>query len=224
MSCKARGPEGILVHMPAPMSAVRIWTREELRMAGKARPKGPTTVDACLHGRFRHGACIGDELAEMAELDRHMSRLWIARHAHHASCPARVPYGDAAGWWTRRHGCDPTMPAHSCGRGCSAAVRSPAARIRRCHLALGTCPPGDRLRGGRADGHHPHGWLARCFPSVSAGKRTPQHVAAEVCKNVAGVEIIHVAYSGSGPALIDLVAGQVLVLVEAMRPTSRRPT
>lgn len=51
---------------------------------------------------------------------------------------------------------------------------------------------------------------------ASAGNGTPQHVAAELFKRIASVEMIHVPYRGSGPALADLVGGQVQVMIDAM--------
>ena len=51
---------------------------------------------------------------------------------------------------------------------------------------------------------------------ASAGNGTPQHVAAEMFKKMAGVEMIHVPYRGSGPALVDLVGGQVQVMIDAV--------
>lgn len=51
---------------------------------------------------------------------------------------------------------------------------------------------------------------------ASAGNGTPQHAAAEMFKKMAGVEMIHVPYRGSGPALIDLVGGQVQVMIDAV--------
>ncbi|MBK1661064.1 Bug family tripartite tricarboxylate transporter substrate binding protein [Paracraurococcus ruber] len=51
---------------------------------------------------------------------------------------------------------------------------------------------------------------------ASAGNGTPQHVAAELFKRMAGVEMIHVPYRGSGPALTDLVGGQVQVMIDAV--------
>ncbi|WP_338618678.1 tripartite tricarboxylate transporter substrate binding protein [Pigmentiphaga sp. CHJ604] len=47
----------------------------------------------------------------------------------------------------------------------------------------------------------------------SAGNATIPHLAGELFKRVAGVEMVHVPYRGSGPALNDLLAGQVQVMV-----------
>jgi tripartite-type tricarboxylate transporter receptor subunit TctC len=44
---------------------------------------------------------------------------------------------------------------------------------------------------------------------ASSGPGSLQQIAAELFKSVAGVDIVHVPYKGSGQAVIDLVAGQV---------------
>ena len=51
---------------------------------------------------------------------------------------------------------------------------------------------------------------------ASAGNGTPQHVAGELFKMMAGVEMLHVPYRGSAPALADLLGGQVQVMFDAM--------
>ena len=49
---------------------------------------------------------------------------------------------------------------------------------------------------------------------ASGGNGTPPHINAEVFKSVAGVNLLHVAYKGGGPALVDLVAGRVHVMLD----------
>jgi tripartite-type tricarboxylate transporter receptor subunit TctC len=44
---------------------------------------------------------------------------------------------------------------------------------------------------------------------ASAGSGTPHHIAGEMFKQLAGVELVHVPYKGTGPAINDLLAGQV---------------
>jgi tripartite-type tricarboxylate transporter receptor subunit TctC len=47
---------------------------------------------------------------------------------------------------------------------------------------------------------------------ASAGNGTTPHVAGELFKMMAGVDLIHVPYRGNGPAITDLLGGQVQVL------------
>lgn len=51
---------------------------------------------------------------------------------------------------------------------------------------------------------------------ASAGIGTGNHVAGELFKMHTGVQMVHVPYRGGGPALIDLVAGQVQVMFGSM--------
>jgi tripartite-type tricarboxylate transporter receptor subunit TctC len=50
----------------------------------------------------------------------------------------------------------------------------------------------------------------------SAGNGTPAHLAAELFKSMAHVDMLHVPYKGSAPALTDLIAGNVSVLFSDM--------
>jgi tripartite-type tricarboxylate transporter receptor subunit TctC len=47
---------------------------------------------------------------------------------------------------------------------------------------------------------------------ASAGNGTPPHVAGELFKMMAGIDIVHVPYRGGGPALVDLLGGQVQMM------------
>ena len=49
---------------------------------------------------------------------------------------------------------------------------------------------------------------------ASAGIGGPQHVAGELFKYMAGVDLVHVPYRGSTPALVDLMGGQVQVMFD----------
>ncbi len=50
---------------------------------------------------------------------------------------------------------------------------------------------------------------------ASGGVGSGPHMAGELLKSVAGIEMTHVPYKGSGPALNDLLSGQVEVLITA---------
>src|SRR5262245_16351620 len=54
---------------------------------------------------------------------------------------------------------------------------------------------------------------------ASSGTGTSTHVAGELFKMMAGVDMIHVPYRGGGPALIDLIAGQVQVYFAGAQET-----
>ena len=54
---------------------------------------------------------------------------------------------------------------------------------------------------------------------ASAGVGGPQHVAGELFKAMAGVNLVHVPYRGTTPAVTDLLAGQVQVMFD-VTPTA----
>jgi tripartite-type tricarboxylate transporter receptor subunit TctC len=51
---------------------------------------------------------------------------------------------------------------------------------------------------------------------ASSGAGAPQRMAAEIFRINAGADMIHVPYKGSGPAMTDLVGGQVLMTAETV--------
>src|SRR5262245_7399600 len=58
--------------------------------------------------------------------------------------------------------------------------------------------------------------LARSRPGQiaysSSGNGSGGHLAAELLNSMAGIRMLHVPYKGGGPALMDLIAGQVQLL------------
>ncbi len=61
--------------------------------------------------------------------------------------------------------------------------------------------------------------LAKARPGsinfASAGSGSTAHLAGEQFKYLAGIDIVHVPYKGAGPALSDLIGGQVQMLISA---------
>jgi tripartite-type tricarboxylate transporter receptor subunit TctC len=60
--------------------------------------------------------------------------------------------------------------------------------------------------------------LGRAKPGTlfyaSSGAGSSQRMAAEYFKRITGLEMTHIPYKGSGPALVDLVGGQIQFMIE----------
>ena len=53
---------------------------------------------------------------------------------------------------------------------------------------------------------------------ASSGVGSTQHLAGEMFKLLTGVNVVHVPYKGSGPAVVDLLAGHVSMNFDTMPP------
>jgi tripartite-type tricarboxylate transporter receptor subunit TctC len=53
----------------------------------------------------------------------------------------------------------------------------------------------------------------------SAGNGTTSHLATELLKQAAGVSIVHIPYRGGGPAMVDLLGGQIDMLFDVTPST-----
>ena len=62
--------------------------------------------------------------------------------------------------------------------------------------------------------------LAKAKPGdmtyASAGNGSPQHLTGEQFKLVTKTDMVHIPYKGSGPAMIDLMGGQVKSMIETV--------
>jgi len=67
--------------------------------------------------------------------------------------------------------------------------------------------------------------LAKAKPGAlnyaSSGNGSPGHLAAELFKQIAGIQMTHIPYKGAGPALTDVVAGHAQLYFTA--PISAQP-
>lgn len=55
---------------------------------------------------------------------------------------------------------------------------------------------------------------------ASIGNGSPSHLAMEMLRRAAGIEMTHVPYKGSGPALQDLIAGHVPLMMDSVVSSS----
>jgi tripartite-type tricarboxylate transporter receptor subunit TctC len=62
--------------------------------------------------------------------------------------------------------------------------------------------------------------LAKARPGqlnyASVGQGSPNHLGMELLKALAGIEMMHVPYKGTGPALTDLLGGQIQLMFNSM--------
>ena len=54
------------------------------------------------------------------------------------------------------------------------------------------------------------------FTFASAGNGTTSHLAGEILKSQAKVSMVHIPYRGGAPAMVDLIAGNVDLMIEVM--------
>jgi tripartite-type tricarboxylate transporter receptor subunit TctC len=65
--------------------------------------------------------------------------------------------------------------------------------------------------------------LAKAKPGfltyASSGNGSSQHLSTELLKSLTGTDMTHVQYKGAGPALVDVISGQVSLTITAMSAT-----
>ncbi len=59
------------------------------------------------------------------------------------------------------------------------------------------------------------------YSYASSGLGTPLHLSGEMFKTMTGTDMVHVPYRGSGPALTDLMAGQVQIQFDNLPSASQ---
>src|SRR5438128_2587414 len=85
----------------------------------------------------------------------------------------------------------------------------------RSRLSHQTRPPDDRLHHGRLGGS---GSEADKWSYGTSGVGGPHHLSGEYFKSVTGANLLHVPYKGGGPAMTDLMGGQIPMLFSSLAP------
>jgi tripartite-type tricarboxylate transporter receptor subunit TctC len=58
------------------------------------------------------------------------------------------------------------------------------------------------------------------YSYASSGNGTPLHLSGELFKSMAGVDMQHIPYQGAGPALVDVLSGQVPIMFDNLPSSS----
>jgi tripartite-type tricarboxylate transporter receptor subunit TctC len=135
-----------------------------------------------VENRAGAGANIGAELAAKAPPDGYTLFMGTPAHTINPSLYRRLNYDILRDF----------VPISQVSSGQYVVVAHPALPVKTLQqlIALAKARPGQLNYG-------------------SAGNGNATHLAAELFRTLAGVNIVHVPYKGSGPALIDLVGGQM---------------
>ena len=141
----------------------------------------PVVID----NRGGSGGNIGADIVAKSAPDGYTLLMGIvSTHAINASLYSKMPYDTVKDFApiTRTGAATIIMIAHP---------SVPAKSIKE-FIALATAKPGQ-------------------FSFASPGSGTPHHLAGELLKTVAGIDMAHIPYKGAAPAVIDLMGGQVPV-------------
>jgi tripartite-type tricarboxylate transporter receptor subunit TctC len=135
------------------------------------------------------GMTIGIDLVAKASPDGHTIIIVNPSHAINATLMARLPY-DAVRDFT---------PITVIATQAYAVVVAPSLPVKNVRelIALAKTKP-------------------RELSYASSGPGSASHLATEMFSGMAGVEMIHVPYKGTGPAVLDLISGRVQLYINPL--------
>jgi tripartite-type tricarboxylate transporter receptor subunit TctC len=128
------------------------------------------------------GGTIGTALVAKAEPDGHTLGMIISSHAINPSLYSKLPYDSVKDF-------SPVIFINVAPRWLVVHTSVPAKSLKEL-IALAKDKPGELNYG-------------------SGGNGTSGHLAGELLKSMAGIDIVHVPYKGGGPLLLDLIAGRI---------------
>jgi tripartite-type tricarboxylate transporter receptor subunit TctC len=135
------------------------------------------------------GGTIGTELAAKAPADGYTLLLISTAYAFNTSIYRKLPYDPVKSF----------TPVTLLGSGPGVLVANPGLPVNSVAelIALAKQKPGK-------------------LNNASAGIGSFQHLASELFRIQAGIELLHVPYKGGGPAMVDLMGGQADVSVGSL--------
>ncbi len=192
--------------MPAVVSA-QTFPAKSIRIIVPFTPGGPNDILARMIGqrytaawgqqtvidnRPGGGTVIGTDIVAKAPADGHTLLMVSTSHAANPSLMPKLPF-------------DTLRDFVAVGQ----AVSSPNVLV--VHPSVPAQTTGDLIA------------IAKARPGqitfASGGSGAATHLAGELLKIMAGVEMTHIPYKGAGPATIDLISGQVTWMFGTILPT-----
>jgi len=135
------------------------------------------------------GGTIGTDIAAKSPPDGYTLLLISTAYAFNTSIYKKLPYDPATSF----------VPVAMLGTGPAVLVVNPALPVNSVQelIALAKEKPGQ-------------------LNNASAGVGSFQHLASELFRLQAGIDLTHVPYKGGGPAMMDLIGGQAQVSVGSL--------
>ena len=138
------------------------------------------------------GGNVAAEIVAKAPADGHTLLLGVFAHAVNPSLYAKLPFDAIRDF----------APIILCASSANILVVHPSLPVKSVKelIALAKAQPG-------------------AITYASAGNGTASHLAGELLKMLASIDIVHVPYRGTGPAHTDLIGGRVTMFFAAMAGT-----
>jgi tripartite-type tricarboxylate transporter receptor subunit TctC len=193
-----------LLALAAPASAQVAYPQKPIRLVAPFAPGGGTDILARLFGqkmgevlgqqvivdnRGGAGGTVGTDIAAKAPPDGYTLILVSASHAINPGLYQKLPYDSVNDF----------APITQIATSPGILVVNPSLPVKSVKdlIALARAKPGQ-------------------INYASAGSGTPPHLAGELFKVMAKIDMVHVPYKGNAPAFIDVIGGQVPLIFPTM--------
>jgi tripartite-type tricarboxylate transporter receptor subunit TctC len=194
----------VLLALAAPTSAQVAYPQKPIRLVAPFAPGGGTDILARLFGqkmgevlgqqvivdnRGGAGGTVGTDIAAKAPPDGYTLILVSASHAINPGLYQKLPYDSVNDF----------APITQIATSPGILVVNPSLPVKSVKdlIALARAKPGQ-------------------INYASAGSGTPPHLAGELFKVMAKIDMVHVPYKGNAPAFIDVIGGQVPLIFPTM--------